>query len=207
MSHSMLSVRPMTALAVIGLLAFFGRAESAGAAELLDKTYDIRWLPQQGGPALLQLCQSVIDPASWQSNGGEATMSVVGGKLSVKQTAAAQKNLSGLPDSLRKLPKRGARGVPREKQIVVGTQKSGDGEFQIAIYPVGDLTGKKSMSEVAEQIQSTIEPNSWTDNGGMGEIVAYPISPALIVSNTKNAQDKIGDLLAGMRPGGKPRAK
>ncbi|HEY6563093.1 MAG TPA: hypothetical protein VIY86_01230, partial [Pirellulaceae bacterium] len=48
-------------------------------------------------------------------------------------------------------------------------------------------------------ITTTIEPDSWEDNGGTGTIAGFPTNLSLVVSNTQEVQEKIIELLEQLR--------
>src|SRR5207244_412760 len=48
-------------------------------------------------------------------------------------------------------------------------------------------------------ITSTVEPRSWDNMGGPGSIDYYPLTMALVVSQTPDIQEQIADLLAALR--------
>ena len=91
--------------------------------------------------------------------------------------------------------------------------------LMIVTYPVADLIAstpsqvlQKPTSDfdpLIDLIVSTIEHNSWMENGtGEGEIQPFPTNGSLVISQTRRVHQQISDLLAQLRRiGGEVDAK
>ncbi|MGH9676383.1 MAG: hypothetical protein ACRD36_04715, partial [Candidatus Acidiferrum sp.] len=72
------------------------------------------------------------------------------------------------------------------------------------VYPVVELLGKDKetklddLDELVQVITSTIEPNSWAEAGGAGKIDYYYRSRALVIRQTAEVHEQVGDLLAAL---------
>jgi hypothetical protein len=73
------------------------------------------------------------------------------------------------------------------------------------VYSVADLLGKgketrqEDLDELMDVVASTVEPKSWTQNGGDGRIECYYRSRAIVVRQTPAVHEQIAELLAGLR--------
>jgi type II secretory pathway component GspD/PulD (secretin)/tetratricopeptide (TPR) repeat protein len=68
----------------------------------------------------------------------------------------------------------------------------------------GTSVSKRGASNTTEEhliklITSTIEPKSWGDAGGPGNIEYFPLTMSLIINQTPDIQEQIQDLLASLR--------
>jgi len=182
--------------------------KSAASQGMVAEAYNLRGLVVAGDTGTWrELCTSLVAPDSWEDVGGEASISLSRTKMAVRQTPAVHKNIAALAEALRKLPKvnsKAARAVPREPRLLVGTQKIGNTEMQIAVYPIGNLLGPRvDFDSIIMHVTKTVEPTSWDEVGGQASIMVYPYRAALVVSNTPEAHKKITRLLAKLRPAGK----
>lgn len=80
------------------------------------------------------------------------------------------------------------------------------GKMRTSVYAVADLLGKggketklDDLDELVNVIVSTVEPQSWVDQGGPGNIEHYLRSRALVVRQTPEVHEQIADLLAALR--------
>jgi type II secretory pathway component GspD/PulD (secretin) len=62
-------------------------------------------------------------------------------------------------------------------------------------------TGKQTTLEdqLIQLIVATIQPQTWSNNGGRATIDYYPMGMALVINQTPDAQEQIAGLLAGLR--------
>jgi hypothetical protein len=103
--------------------------------------------------------------------------------------------------------------VVKDEVVLITTQPHACKPRAIT-YAVADLTvptkrlpGKHNtrtdiwMTEGAliKVITSTIEPNTWSKRGGLGTIDYFPLGKALVVHQTPDIHEKIGDFLAFLR--------
>jgi type II secretory pathway component GspD/PulD (secretin) len=69
----------------------------------------------------------------------------------------------------------------------------------------GGMTIKKSAptntteENLIKLISGTIAPRSWSDQGGPGTVDYFPLTMALVINQTPDIQEQIGDLLASLR--------
>jgi RNA polymerase sigma factor (sigma-70 family) len=68
-------------------------------------------------------------------------------------------------------------------------------------YSVADLLGNDSNAEkLIKLIKDTVEPSTWSDNGGRGTIDYFPmLGPSLISVQTEDCQQQIEQLIASLR--------
>lgn len=74
--------------------------------------------------------------------------------------------------------------------------------YQVAdlVIPVNDAgQGRTTEEALIKRITSTIQPRSWSERGGVGTIDYYPMTMALVVSQTPDVQEQVADLLAALR--------
>jgi hypothetical protein len=73
------------------------------------------------------------------------------------------------------------------------------------VYPVADLLGKGTetkhddLEELLDVIVTTVEPRSWTENGGEGTVEYYYRARAVVVNQTPEVHEQIAELLASLR--------
>lgn len=64
-------------------------------------------------------------------------------------------------------------------------------------------TGPGAKQTIEDQlmklITATIEPESWSDMGGKGQIQYYPLGMGLVVAQTQDIQEQVADLLQALR--------
>jgi hypothetical protein len=59
----------------------------------------------------------------------------------------------------------------------------------------GSAVGAQQLIEL---IVNTIAPDSWRQNGGQGSISFYPYNPALVVRQTSETHEQVGELLRAL---------
>ena len=74
-------------------------------------------------------------------------------------------------------------------------------KLSVAVYPVGDLLNNKpDWDALTDAIVSTIESDTWAENGGgEAEVRPYPQRSALVVLQTTQIHEQIAGLLAALR--------
>ncbi|HEY7153887.1 MAG TPA: hypothetical protein VH575_07990 [Gemmataceae bacterium] len=85
--------------------------------------------------------------------------------------------------------------------------RAGESRLKQQVYAVSDLVvpaegaAPATMPEdrLIKLITDTIAPRSWSEKGGRGTIDYYPTTMSLVVNQTPDVQDQIGDLLAALR--------
>ena len=80
------------------------------------------------------------------------------------------------------------RKVDRPIQRAAGKSLAGGGATAVAAQQLIDL------------IVTTIDPESWKQNGGNGSISFYPNNPALIIRQTSQGHEEISQLLRALNP-------
>jgi hypothetical protein len=84
--------------------------------------------------------------------------------------------------------------------LKITSKERADEVLSIKVYPVGDLvTRPRGWGPLMNLIKSTIQPDSWDDNGGPATIVPFPSGGLLIVSHRRDVHAELRDLLAAMR--------
>jgi type II secretory pathway component GspD/PulD (secretin) len=82
---------------------------------------------------------------------------------------------------------------------------SGNSDAQQGMPVAGGIAVVKPKpdTEMAEQlislIKSAIAPSSWSDRGGQGTIDYHPFTMSLVVNDTPDIQEQVGDLLEALR--------
>jgi type II secretory pathway component GspD/PulD (secretin) len=73
--------------------------------------------------------------------------------------------------------------------------------LKIAGKPAAEMRKQEKTLEdkLIKLIQSTVQPKSWSDQGGKGAIQYFPLGMALVVFQTANIQEEIADLLCSLR--------
>jgi hypothetical protein len=79
--------------------------------------------------------------------------------------------------------------------------RRGGGAFSVAD---GGNAAISSIEKLAQAIQNSIGPGTWSGAGGIGTIV--PLGDRLIISQTKDVHDAIKDLLSALRASGGARS-
>jgi hypothetical protein len=76
-----------------------------------------------------------------------------------------------------------------------GSRSGGGGAFGSSIDQAASVNGQA----LVDLIQTTIAPDTWDIRGGPGTIVYYNPLRALVVRQTGEVHDNLGDLLGGLR--------
>jgi hypothetical protein len=95
--------------------------------------------------------------------------------------------------------------VVRHETLTITTPEEAENELEVRVFPVSDLIvvhdEKRGASydyhSLIEVITSVIEPDSWDEVGGAGTIT--PAYGAFVVSQTRQTNDRIDELLAAIR--------
>jgi hypothetical protein len=62
------------------------------------------------------------------------------------------------------------------------------------------IAGKETLEDqLIRLIVATIQPQSWSSNGGAATIDYYPLGMALVINQTPDAQEQVAELLAALR--------
>jgi hypothetical protein len=89
--------------------------------------------------------------------------------------------------------------VPHSEPMVIAL---GDREPMFG-WATESPTGTQVLDEAPEDtlvrlLMQTIQPQSWNGNGGLGTVDYFPPSKSLVVYQTKDVQEQVGDLLAAL---------
>ena len=96
--------------------------------------------------------------------------------------------------------------IIRDESLVITTADSAQNELTTKVYPVSDLlTGPRRLArgnnfqQLIETITSTIGPTTWDEVGGPGGIQQFSNARSLVVSQTDEMHEQIGELLTALR--------
>lgn len=110
--------------------------------------------------------------------------------------------------------------VIRDEVLRITSEQIRDGEVYACVYVVEDLVKAKPKAENADKskdskgdaatpeldfkslillIKTTIQPTTWNDNGGLGEIQPHFSNLSLVVSQTRTVHEQIAQLLEELR--------
>ncbi len=89
----------------------------------------------------------------------------------------------------------------RDDVVIITSKDREDTQLFTRIYPVSDLVGgpDPDYDALVDAITTTVLPATWDEVGGPGSIVAMPNSKSVVVSQTRQAQDEILQLLRALR--------
>lgn len=119
------------------------------------------------GENLVEMVTTVVQPTTWDENGGPGAIQLLPGTLVVAQTQAVHEDVAELLALLRRTRKaQVAEQVAEAGNAAAQDGKSAPKPLRIAVYrvPGVDSAGLK------ESIISLIAPQSWKENGGEGSI-------------------------------------
>ncbi len=100
--------------------------------------------------------------------------------------------------------------------LIITTSESAATTRELVVYPVADLLAEESGGDTDEppyfdrlidMLCSTVAPQTWDSDGGVGIVSPMPSAKALVVAQTGEVHAKIAKLLADLRtrpPGPKP---
>jgi type II secretory pathway component GspD/PulD (secretin) len=74
-----------------------------------------------------------------------------------------------------------------------------DKDAPVKPLPGGGWSGKTREDLLMKLLRSTIDPASWSENGGRGTMEFHPIGLGLVVCQTAEVQEQIADLLSALR--------
>lgn len=101
--------------------------------------------------------------------------------------------------------------VVKEEYVLVTSQEKQEEAGYVAVYPVYDMVQDRSQFFLADAagavvlvdlVVSTVEPDTWVDNGGQGSIVAFGNPAMLVVAATDEIHEQVGELLTSLRDAG-----
>jgi hypothetical protein len=112
------------------------------------------------------------------------------------------------------LSPQGLTWIYQDETPIITTKEAADGELIVAVYPVADLVGARSQTDVEknlglpaaradsliELIAGTIATQSWSDLGGPGALASFDDEyPVIVVAQTRDVHDEIAALLVDVR--------
>lgn len=88
--------------------------------------------------------------------------------------------------------------------FMITTDDIADDIVTARVYPVRDLVAQGNMlppdyDTLINVIVSTIKPDTWADTGGQGGIERFPNAHALVITQTREVHEQVGNLLAQLR--------
>jgi general secretion pathway protein D len=100
-------------------------------------------------------------------------------------------------------------GEVRAGQSAEESQATQPTSLKRVVYSIEDLIprmrfpdakpGQHPVEAMISRITQTIQPDSWSDMGGRGTILYYPLGGALFVKQTQDNQERIVDFLVALR--------
>jgi len=92
----------------------------------------------------------------------------------------------------------------QDEVLLITSKEKADELLTTEVYYVGDLTGARLSSTrkwgpLMQLITSTVQPDSWNDNGGPGSIQPFATGDALVISQRADIQRELKDLFAKLR--------
>src|SRR5207248_5680909 len=96
--------------------------------------------------------------------------------------------------------------VIKDDVVVMTTRARARGRLVQKTYAVADLVGAKARKaprsaakSLVDCIKTTIEPRTWSDQGGPGTVDYFPKGSALVVNQTPDVQEQVAEFLAALR--------
>ncbi len=131
-------------------------------------------------------------------------------------TISSPGNLSARANLDRMLKQLQLTWIICDESLCVTTADEANNRCTARVYPVADLVmfsdgtsrgglatrsrnDQADFDSLIQVITSTIQPSTWDDVGGMGSIKGFDPSLSLVVSQTREAHEEIGLLLAALR--------
>jgi len=93
--------------------------------------------------------------------------------------------------------------VVRDDVLLITTEDAASQRLVTRTYPVGDLVavgpGDGSFKELLEAITTTVDPSSWSEDGGLGSAKIVAPAKSIVISQSYGTHEKILDLLRSLR--------
>jgi len=84
--------------------------------------------------------------------------------------------------------------------LMITSKERADEILTTKVYPVGDLiTRRQGWGPLINLITSSIQPDSWGDNGGPASIQPLSVVSSLVIAQRRDVHAEIRDLLAQLR--------
>lgn len=88
----------------------------------------------------------------------------------------------------------------RDDVLMITTQTAANESAVIRVYPVGDLCQDSAQADqLVRTILSTVQPNSWSQNGGTGSVEPVSNSSSLVIQQCDAGHDQVLELLRSLR--------
>ncbi len=94
--------------------------------------------------------------------------------------------------------------LPHNDLLQITSKDKANEILTTKVYPVGDLIGTGGMAQwgpIMNMLTSTIQPDTWDDNGGPGSIQPVRAGTQLVISQKYDVHREIADLLVRIRRG------
>jgi hypothetical protein len=98
--------------------------------------------------------------------------------------------------------------VVKDEVIVITTKAGARGKLVYRVYTIDDLVGSeqgnteeanRDVEKVIREMTNMIEPETWSERGGLGTIEYRSTDQRLVVVQTNDVQEQITELLAALR--------
>jgi hypothetical protein len=90
--------------------------------------------------------------------------------------------------------------VIQDEVLKITSKEKADEILTTKVYPVDDLLGgRRNWGPLMQAIKSSIQPDSWDDNGGPGSMQPFNVGSLLVVSQKRDVHDEVRELLAQLR--------
>ena len=106
--------------------------------------------------------------------------------------------------------------IIKDEVLQITSESAAHGRMQRVTYQVGDLiipipnsSGNASIREsnatqtreeqLIKLITKTVEPRTWSDQGGVGTVDYHPLTKSLVINQTPDVQEQILDVLNSLR--------
>ncbi len=97
--------------------------------------------------------------------------------------------------------------VMKDGMLIICTPEEAENELVTHVYMVADLiypidrrgAAWADYDTLIEMITSVVEPDTWDDVGGAGAIEPFPVSEALVISQTRGVHRKVCALIVTLR--------
>lgn len=158
---------------------------------------------------LADLLPQIVEPKSWERNGGSGVVHPFAGLSIVKQTGAVHCEVAKLLRDLvlgSHIPPRS--DVPDNEVLMITSKTEAENMLTTKVYPVLDLATAAAdvrsaprfdYPSLVEIIRANVVANSWDEFGGPGSIVEYPNCGALVASQTAAGHEQVQRLLRSLR--------
>ena len=89
--------------------------------------------------------------------------------------------------------------IIKNEILMITTKDKAETELMTRTYPVGDLVEQKDGETLIKAITSTVRQTTWGEVGGPGSIIYVPSVKGLVISQTRDVQEEVLQLLRSLR--------